>query len=97
MTSDADQMAAVNRAQSVLTAISQLTDAGGALNTLSSTLGGLSTSLVDTQTAVAQVGQTLAGIVAEPPLPAILAAQLDAMVSDLKSADGILTTLAGPA
>ncbi len=97
ITSDTDQQAAVDRAQGVLTAISQLTDAGGALNSLSSTLGGLSTSLVDTQTAVAQVGNTLASIVDEPPLPPILAAQLESMVTDLKAADSILTSLAGTA
>lgn len=93
LASESDQQAAVKRAQSTLDAISQLSAAGGALTSLSTTLGALGTSLVDTQTAVAQVTNTLSGIIAEPPLPPILAAQLDSMVTDLKTADGIVTSL----
>jgi hypothetical protein len=87
--------AATDQLQSLVDAVGQLSNAGGALNTLSSSLGGLSTSLVNLQTAVAQIDNTLTDIVKEPPLPPILSAQLEQMVSDLRSADGIIAGLSG--
>lgn len=79
-----------DEANALLAKLSQLTAASGALSGLSSGLTGLNVSLSDVDTAVLQISNALGDLQREKPLPPILSAQLDTMVSDLEQADAVI-------
>jgi hypothetical protein len=90
---DNQARAALSRLQQAMPQLQQLAAARGPLLSLSMAVTGLGGGVANMQTAIAQIGNTLNGIVQQPPLPAILAAQLGAIVEDLTSADGVINEM----
>jgi hypothetical protein len=69
--------------------LAQLSAAQGPLLTLSLAVTGLSGGVSNIQTALSQMSNTLNDMIATPMLPAIMSAQLGAMIQDLASARAI--------
>lgn len=81
--------AALDRLHQVQAQIAQLQAGQGPLLALSMALTGLSGGVGNMVTALQQTSAKLAQIIETPPLPPILAAQLDTMMQDLAASRGI--------